>query len=419
MRLPFGASVTRLAEEEFPAWRVESGNPAGPSWRLRVEQVWAPDPKADCAAQAQGALRTLGIGGTQVKVLSERPATLAGCESRTVWATATRGESVTLAGWLLVRTGDGIFFSVAVAAEPKDFPALEPLLDASFATLKLVDPRAVQAERDAAIERGQAFLASLGADRLKALGDGVSQVRRLWRRDAEGAEEEIGWVEMRATHAPRNRAGRAGPSLTKNPDEQEDGLLVSVIARTMNADGTDRVETRASYWLSWDQVSEAWSSRSEQKGAGPDRRFEQVGMIPRAGGASGLPTLMVATDTGTGMPEPKTWSRPPTAYMTQAMTLVLGRLLPRDGTVPEDMAFYAFDPASGRLCQRLVHWAKDPSAPGQWCLSVRNTPDTPPSQEWYDAQGRFVRRREADGSCMDPSTPADIARRWRELGLEP
>lgn len=419
LRLPPKASVTRLADEEFPAWRVDSGDPDGPVWRLRVEQVWAADPKADCAMQAKGALRALGAGGTEVKVLAEQAGTLAGCESRTVWATATRGESITLAGWLLVRTGDGIFFSVAVAATPKDFAGLQALLDASFSTLQLTDPRVAQAEREAAIERGSALLTSLGGDRLKALADGTSQVRRLWRQDAEGAEEEIGWVEVRVVHGPRNRAGRAGPSLMKSPDEQEDGLLVSLIARTMNADGTDRVETRASYWLAWDLGSEAWSSRSDQKGAGPQRRFEQVGMLPRAGGSSGLPTLMVATDTGTGMEEPQTWTRPPTAYLPQALSLLLGRLLPRDGSAPSDMAFYAFDPASGRLCQRLVHWAKDPAAPGQWCLSVRNTPDTPPAMEWYDEQGRFLRRREADGSCMDPSTPADIQRRWRALGLDP
>ncbi len=406
-------------EEEFPAWRVVSGNPDAPAWRLRVEQAWATDPNADCAAQARTALRTLGAGGTDVKVLSERSGTLAGCESRTVWATATRGETSTLAGWLLVRTGDGIFFSVAIAAAPKDFAALQTLLDASFATLQLKDPRVTQAEREAAIERGQALVASLGGAPLKALADGASSVRRLWRLDADGAEEEIGWVEIRVAHGPRNKAGRAGPSLMKNPDEQEDGLLVSVIARTLNADGTDRMETRVSYWLAWDLGSEAWSSRSEQKGAGPQRRLEQVGMLPRAGGTTGLPTLMVATDAGTGMGEPQTWTRPPTAYLPQALSMVLGRLLPRDGTAPTDLAFYAYDPATGRLCQRLVHWAKDPAAAGQWCLSVRNTPDTPPSQEWYDEQGRFLRRREADGSCMDPSSPADIQRRWREKGLEP
>ena len=418
MRLPAGATVTRLANEEFPAWQVESG-PQGPTWRLRVEQAWAADPKADCAEQARNAMKGLGSGGTQVKVLVERAGTLSGCETRTVWASATRGDVTTIAGWLLARTGDGIFVSMAAAASPKDFAEIEALLDRSFSTLKLTDPRIVQAERDAAIERGQAFLKGLDAERVKALADGTSQVRRLWRVAEDGAEEELGWVETRVTRAPRRNAGRGGPSVLNRAGEQEEGLLITIIARTMASDGTDRVETRANYWMSWDLASEAWTLRSDQKGSGPRRHLEQIGMLPRVEGAAGAATLMVATDTGSGMGEPATWSRPPTAYLPQAIALVLGRLLPRDGSAPAELAFYALDPASGRLCQRLVRWARDPAMDNRWCLSVQNTPDTPATQEWYDDRGQFARRREADGSCMDPSTPADVERRWRKLGLEP
>jgi hypothetical protein len=50
---------------------------------------------------------------------------------------------------------------------------------------------------------------------------------------------------------------------------------------------------------------------------------------------------------------------------------------------------------------------------------VQNTPDTPASQEWFDPQGRLLRRMEADGSRMEPSTPAEIQRRWKALGIDP
>lgn len=417
MRLPAGALVNRLAAEEFPAWEVLSGG-SGPEWKLRVEQAWAPDPATDCAGQAKNALQSLGVGGAKVKVLSERSGKVSGCESRTVWASVTRGDAATIAGWLLVRTGDGIFVSVATATTPKDFAEAEATLDRSFATLQVVDPRAIQAERDAAIERGQALLKSLAPERVQALADGVSRVRRLWRAGADGSPEELGWVEMRMQRAPRSSAGRKGPSVLNNAAEREEGLLITLIARTLAADGTDRVETRANYWMSWDLQSEAWTVRSEQKGAGPKQRFEQVGLLPRTDGPPGSATLMVATDTGAGMSEPATWSRPPVAYLPQALTLVLSRMLPQDGSAPADMAFYALDPASGRLCQRLARWAKDGDA-SRWRLSVQNTPDTPPSVEFIDETGQLLRRQEADGSCMEPSTPAEIDRRWRALGLEP
>ena len=417
MRLPAGSVVNRLSAEEFPAWEVLSGG-LGAEWRLRVEQVWAPDPAADCAAQARNALQGLGAGGTQVKVLSERPGTVSGCESRTLWASATRGDATTIAGWLLVRTGDGIFVSLATATTARDFAEAQSTLERSFATLKVVDPRAIQAERDAAIERGQAFLQALTPQRVQALADGTSRVRRLWRPAADGSQEELGWVETRMQRAPRSSAGRRGPSVLNAPAEREEGLLVTIIARTLATDGTDRVETRANYWVSFDLQSEAWSVRSEQKGAGPRQRFEQIGLLPRTEGPPGSATLIVATDTGSGMGEPATWSRPPAAYLPQAIALALGRTLPQDGSAPADLAFYALDPASGRLCQRLVSWSRDPSA-SRWNLRVRNTPDTAPTLEVIDGSGQLLRRQESDGSCMEPSTPAEIERRWRALGLEP
>ena len=93
-------------------------------------------------------------------------------------------------------------------------------------------------------------------------------------------------------------------------------------------------------------------------------------------------------------------------------------MLPQDGSAPASMVFYALDPASGRLCQRLVRWAPD-AAQNAWRLEVQNTPDTPPSMEWFDGGGRLVRRQEADGSRMEPSTPAEIQRRWKALGIDP
>jgi hypothetical protein len=403
--------------EEFPAWQVLSPG-GGPEWRLRVEQVWAPDPRTDCATQIKIGLGALAVGGTQVKVLSERPSTVSGCDARTAWASLTGGDASRIAGLMLVRTGDGVFVSIATSMPADRFVEAESTLDRSFETLQVVDPRTIMAERQAALERGQAFLSSLSKDRLQALADGTSRVRRLWRPDPAGAPEEIGWVETLMRRAPRASAGRTGTSVLDQPSEREEGLLVSLIARTTASDGVDRVETRANYWIAWDLGSEAWTVRSDQRGSGPRSRFEQVGLLPRAEGPQ-EPVLMVATDAGAGMDAPSTWSRPPIAYLPQALTFALGALLPKDGSAPTSMAFYALDPSSGRLCQRLVRWNPEPSRPGTWRLEVQNTPDTPASVEWFDGEGRLLRRIEADGSRMEPSTPAEIERRWKEIGLDP
>ena len=417
IRLPKGSDVTRLSNEEFPAWQVLS--PAGgPEWRLRVEQVWGPDAETDCAAQVKAGLAALTLGNTEVKMLSERDWRISGCDARSVWATLTGGGASRVAGLLVVRTGDGVFVSIATSMKPDRFAEAEATLQRSFETLQVVDPRAIQLEREAAITRGQDFLKGLSKERLQALADGVSRVRRLWRPGPDGEPEELGWVEVLMKRAPRSSAGRAGPSVLDKPTEREEGLLISLIARTTAADGTDRVETRANYWVAWDLGSEAWTVRSEQKGAGPKSRFEQVGLLPRGDGQQ-PPVLMVASDLGAGMQEPAIWPRPPVAYLPQAIALALGAMLPKDGTAPASMVFYALDPGSGRLCQRLVRWSRDDTTPGAWKLEVQNTPDTPASLEWFDGEGRLLRRQEADGSRMDPSTPAEIERRWKAIGLDP
>lgn len=403
--------------EEFPAWQVLS--PAGgPEWRMRVEQVWAPDPKAGCAEQLQSGLASLSVGGAKAKLLAQRTSTVSGCDAVTAWTALSSPSGERIAGILLVRTGDGVFVSIVTSMPPERFADAEAILDASFATLQVVDPRAIAAEREAALQRGQAFLESLSKQRLEALADGVSRVRRLWRPDADGEPEEIGWVEVLIRRAPRSSAGRGGSAGRDAAGEREEGLLVSLIARTTTSDGTDRVETRANYWIAWDQRSEAWTVRSDQKGSGPRSRFEQVGLLPRPEGPQQT-VLMVATDTGAGMDAPKTWGKPPVAYLPQAISFALGVLLPTDGTAPASMAFYALDPASGRLCQRLVRWNAEPARPGVWRLEVQNTPDTPASVEWFDAEGRLLGRQEADGSRMEPSTAAEVERRWKALGLDP
>jgi hypothetical protein len=417
IRLPKGSDVSRLSNEEFPAWQVLS--PAGgPEWRLRVEQVWGPDAATDCGAQVKAGLAALTLGNTNVKMLSERDWKVSGCDARAVWASLTAADASRIAGLFVVRTGDGVFVSIATSMPTERFVEAEAILQRSFETLQVVDPRAIQLEREAAITRGQEFLKSLSKERLQALADGVSRVRRLWRQGADGEPEELGWVEVLMKRAPRSSAGRTGPSVLDKPSEREEGLLISLIARTTAADGTDRVETRANYWVAWDLGSEAWTVRSEQKGAGPKSRFEQVGLLPRGDGQQ-PPVLMVASDLGAGMEEPAIWPRPPVAYLPQAVALALGSMLPKDGTAPASMVFYALDPGSGRLCQRLVRWSRDETTPGAWKLEVQNTPDTPASLEWFDGEGRLLRRQEADGSRMDPSTPAEIERRWKAIGLDP
>jgi len=150
LRLPARSTVLRLTTEEFPAWQVES--PAGePAWSMRVQLSFAPDPSTDVATQAKAAAEGLGMGGGSVAVLSDRPVQVGDRPARIIWARGERGEQRTLAGWLLVDRGEGVFVTLGAITSPEDFPAVESLLDACFATARLRDPAEMMAERSRSV----------------------------------------------------------------------------------------------------------------------------------------------------------------------------------------------------------------------------------------------------------------------------
>jgi len=414
LQLPLRSRVLRLTTEEFPAWQVESP-PGEPAWSMRVQLTFAPDPSTDVAAQAKAAAEGLGMGGGSVSVLSDRPLTVGDRPARIIWARGERGEQRTLAGWMLVDRGEGVFVTLGAITSPEDFPAVESLLDACFATARLRDPAEMMAERSRSVERAQATLARLTPDRLKSVVHKGSSLHRIWR--SRGSEsEELGWLEMAVRAGRRGDASLSGRE-TADPSNAEEGLLVLLTARMNSADGLDRVETMARYWMSWDMAAEAWSIRSVQKGSGPEVRFEQLGLRPRA--ASGAPggSLIVSTQSGGDGAEPQEYPVPPTGYMPQALSLVLGPLLPRDPAEEGDRIFYALDPGSGRMCQRLTHWKSN--ADGTWTLGTRVNPEASPVSEILDATGPRRERIEPDGTRTSVSNAEEIRKRWQAMGLEP
>ena len=415
LQLPPGATVVRQVNEEFPVWQIES--PAGgPAWSIRVQVAAAPEPSTDLVAQSKAAVDGLAINGATVKILKERATKVGGCEARVTWASAVRGELSTVAGWLLVRTGPGVFISVGVLTSPAAFAEVEPLMDGVFASAEVQDPRQMQAERNARVQRGDALRANFTPARLRSLVRPGSELSRIWRPAADGSATELGWMEFAVRAAPRSEASfnRSG---AQDALSREEGLLVLLTARMNSSDGVDRVETQARYWVSWDLECEAWVVKSVQRGSGPDVRFEQIGLRPRP--APGRPgaTLIVSSQSGGAAATPTELEVPPVAYLPQAIAMVLGSLLPQTPEVSGDAIFYALDPATARLCQRPVTWQAGQD--GRWTLATRNTPESKPVTERFGPNGGRLERIEPDGTRTTPSTLDEIRKRWKAMGLEP
>lgn len=416
MRLPLRSTCSRMVAEEFPAWQVES-SPA--AWSMRVQMAFAPDPKTDCATQLRGAVSNLALGGAAVKTLSERDLKVSGRNARVVWASATRDGVTNVAGWMVIETGEGIFISLGVVTSQKDFADTESLLDASFASASVSDPREMQAARAAQVERGKAWLRSLTPDHLKsvAAGGGKPLLQRIWRPMPDGSEQEIGWVETTIRPGTRADAAVGGSAGSRDGANAEPGLLVKLEARTTSPDGVTRVEIRARYWVAFDLGAEAWSIRTTQKGIGPDSQFSQIGIRARRTNGEPGRDLIVSAQSEGAASEPQSWQVPPEAYLPQALVIALGETLPRPAESAGDCVMYALDAKALRLCQRPIAWASTPE--GGLQFSVRVNPDAPAYVERWDARGKRLDHVEPDGSHTTPSTAEEIQRRWNALGLDP
>lgn len=415
LKLPPNCMVVRQVQEEFPVWQVES--PAGQSpWSMRVQVAVAPDPAVDLVTQAKAAVDGLALDGATVKVLKERDIKVEGGDGRLVWVSAERGGQATMAGWLLVRTGPGVFISMGAITSPAAFPDVEPRLDAVFASARVQDPRELQVQRNARVRRGDALRAGFSPERLKSLVRPGSELFRIWRPGPDATQTEVGWMELAVRAAPRSEAtfNRGG---AQDAMSREEGLLVLLTARMNSSDGVDRIETQARYWVAWDLGAEAWVVRSSQQGSGPEVRFEQIGLRSRPAPGRPGPTLIVSSQSGGEAALPLELEIPPVAYLPQALAMVLGSLLPQDGSAAGEATFYALDPGTTRLCQRPVSWSA--GGEGTWTLVSRNTPEAQPLTERFGPHGGRVDRVEPDGTRTTPSSLQEIRKRWQALGLEP
>jgi hypothetical protein len=193
--------------------------------------------------------------------------------------------------------------------------------------------------------------------------------------------------------------------------------MVLLTARMNSADGVDRIETQARYWVAWDLGAEAWVVKSSQQGSGPEVRFEQIGLRSRPAPGRPGPMLIVSSQSGGEATLPLELEIPPVAYLPQALAMVLGSLLPQDASAAGEAIFYALDPGTTRLCQRPVGWR--PGTDGTWTLVSRSTPESQPLIERFGPQGGRVDRVEPDGTRTTPSSLQEIRKRWQALGLEP
>lgn len=170
------------------------------------------------------------------------------------------------------------------------------------------------------------------------------------------------------------------------------------------------------FFESDDGLMEMWSIRTaQQRGDAMAQRLHPGGAASRSAAAeTGLrsgQSLTVSSE-GPEQLDEQEWPELPQAYLSQVNLHLLGRLLPRDEQ--RTLAFYAYHSASDRVALRIVRVV--PLEQGGYRVYQRPTPEHREEVATYDAEGRLLQRRLADGRVIVPTTEQELAAIWLEQG---
>ncbi|MFO0784489.1 MAG: hypothetical protein U0636_12505 [Phycisphaerales bacterium] len=370
-------------------------------------------------------------GGAAFTVRDNRTFELGGIPAGIVYGTFKQpGELDATQGYMMLQAGPNELIVFSVLLADSDYTSVAPLLEKSFRTAELLPAETIAQLRAARMTTGQDFLQHLDEDALRTALDPVvkgvpgaapgqdgpsPRWYRLARRLADGTVQETGYMVVRVMEGPQ---GAANPDRTPkewDKPEKEDGMLVMLqTRRLLDEKGTAVADLDARYWVRWDRQREFWTSRATQRQGRVSKTFTQLGVREAPTPRIPRPRLSVA-DAAPSQPmtPPRTWAIPDQGYVSVAESMVLPRLLARAGGAGE-YGFYAFDPRSGRLAQRIDRVERTEDG---WRIVSQGTLDAPTSETRTGPRGDLLRFEAEDGSFTEAIEPNALLKLWRDKGL--
>jgi hypothetical protein len=415
MRVPVGTAVR--VERGAPSSYLLSEESENPRWRIRATSLRASRLGTTARSQCEDYIAELRARGQEFQVIAMEERTIDGRAAQLFYLSVPLAEGDRgISGILMVPAGPDDYLVFSILALAERFDATRALLDRSFATIALVDRSKELDERAQLLGRGEAIVASFTPERLRAAIARDPLFFRMWRPDADGKPQEVGYVIIRVREGQRGEVdGSADPRALKGL-EAEKGLLATVDARVVvNNDASHTLDVESRYFMTWDRLSESWSVRSTQRHRSASRSSAQTGIRTPTSAGSPRPVIRVISATRDGMTrEPQDWAVPP-AYISQAELVVLGQLLPRNDSVQTvDFLDYAFDQRDERLPQRRETWSRTESG---WRLETRVGSSPDKLVQEFDKDGVRVRRIDPDGTITERITLAELRKLWRAKGL--
>ncbi len=387
---PLGAEQKReFSPARLVQWQMRDAKTGAISWTLTVRREGGPargDMKAFAAA-VKGGLEKTG----EFSVEAAEPTKLLGHDALEVRAqrgdAAKRWQRET---WVVVDPNTSLVVAVAGPLGMKEH--LDAAGSAAAGTLRLLDVKSVEEQRQANLARGRSLLGGLTAEKLSKAAAGEARWY-LYRRGGE----DIGYMRVASGEAKRDGAA---------------GVEVKTFAR-LDIGGGQVMHLKRDLWASADRKAERWEESVQVYAKGRlVRKMNESGSLSDGTVACRIVADKVRT-VNKALPAAMA-----ALYLPRAMAMLLPRLAPLD--VQAGYGFATFTTAGGDFdLQTFTVQGKAEVTIGSRTLEAvaatdQVAADKAPVTEHLLADGTLLRMQTGDGVVMEQSTAAAVQRRWAE-----
>lgn len=289
---------------------------------------------------------------------------------------------------------------------------VKKLYDDSVKSIRFSDPEDILNQRLTAIDATENVISKINPLTYSSLL--ISQRWfRIYRKIKESADEqEIGYYRVEESMAPRGRLTPDRPPSNYSVLEREEGLLVSLIARYVQPDGSI-YDVESTAWSSRDRKSEVWSIRAAMYPRLQDGTYVSPSRSAMTGNRSGN-RIDVSLEIPSAPLRNFSIQVPTKAYITQAERYLLYRLLKPWSEVTYGM--YYFDPTLSKLIYR-VDKIQAGDTQGQYHSEQKLNQDSLPNNVILDASGVIQRIDSSSGEITEPTSLEQIRKLWNSAGL--
>jgi hypothetical protein len=318
-------------------------------------------------------------------------------------------------GYTIIHTAPGQFAVFQIDTTTEAFEPAKAITEASIATSRFRDPSVIASERKAGLEAGEAFLAAVTTDDLRAVLLTEPTLYRVYRPAPNGAPGDAEEVAFQFVSMHQGQRGELDPRKSKSrwsAIDQEKGFLVSVHARALNVGSI--IESESVFFLREDRQSEAWAIRMIIKEGENEMDWTETGVREGA-------DIKVIVDVPASTPVVKQWRKPAVGYCSQVESYLLPALLVRARAI-DPMQFYLYQTSGTDIALRSdqLDLAGDsqPERP-RWTLVSKRSEDAEEDTIILDGDGSIIRKDLGTGLVVVPTTREALDRLWRSKGLPP